>query len=79
VGPQQLAGTRWRDTASGKNAVLVTTEEMEGTNERFLVMMEVEGMTKPLWARDSDLGRRFTPLGTTCWERLVDDDEAVDH
>lgn len=55
----------------------MTTEEMDGTDERFLVLMEVEGMTKPLWARDSDLGRRFTPLGNTCWERLVDDDEAV--
>ena len=75
-----LPGTLWRDTASGRNATLVTTDPMEGaTEERFLVMMEIEGMTKPLWVRDSDLGRRFTPLGNTCWKRLVDDDDALGH
>lgn len=53
----------------------MTTDVMDGTNEeRFLALMEVEGMTKPLWIRDRDLGSRFTPLGTTSWQRLVRDD-----
>jgi hypothetical protein len=78
VGLQQLPGTRWRDTASGRNVTLVATETLEGTAERFLVLMEVEGMTKPLWARDRDLGRRFIPLGESRLERLLGDDDYLE-
>lgn len=74
-----LPGTIWRDTASGRNATLVTTELMEGTaEERFLVMMEVAGMTKPLWVRDLDLGQRFTPLGDNRWQRILRNDDALE-
>lgn len=76
---EALPGTCWRDTASGRNALLVATELMEGTREvRFLVQMKVEGMTKPLWARDYDLGRRFTPVGDTRWKRIMRDDAVGD-
>jgi hypothetical protein len=51
---------------------------LEGTAERFLVLMEVEGMTKPLWARDRDLGRRFIPLGESRLERLLGDDDYLE-